>query len=392
MHTVIVGGGFAGVKAALEVSKKNLGKVTLISDEKHFLHHATLYATATGRSKDESVVPLESFFAGRSNVTVVYDTLKSIDPVRKLAIGKQKQYHYDALVLAIGVVTTYFNIDGMAEHSYGIKTLQEVKKFNKALHETVIQDNHFDKNYVVVGAGPTGVELAGALAEYLQKIAEAHHLKRKKARVLLVEAAPRILPRSSETASAKVQARLEKMGVTVQTNHKVQGLTDDHIFIDGKKVPTKTAIWTSGVANNPFYAKHAEYFRLAKNGRVEVNQYLEAYRNIYVIGDNASTAFTGVAWNALDDATFIARHLARKAAKRPLVARRPTPPPSGIPVGDAWSYVEWHGVYVAGRLGAWLRRQIELRGYLQLLPRPLALKAWRAHNVYDEQCKLCKNT
>lgn len=391
MHTVVVGGGFAGVKAALEISKKNLGNVTLISDEKHFLHHATLYATATGRSQEESVVPLEEFFRDRKNVTVVNDTLTSLDPTRKLAVGKKKNYHYDNLILALGVVTTYFNIDGMAEHSYGIKTLSEVREFHKSLHDTVIQDNHFDKNYVVIGAGPTGVELAGALAEYLQKIAEAHHLKRKKARVLLVEAAPRILPRSSETASTKVQAQLEKMGVTVQTNHKVQGLTEDHIFIDGKKLPTKTAIWTSGVANHPLYAQHPDYFRLSKNGRVEVNQYLEAYRNIYVIGDNASTKYSGLAWNALNDAKFIANHLARKVAKRPLVVRRPTPPPSGIPVGDAWSYVEWHGVYVGGRIGAWLRRRIELHGYLELLPRPLALQAWRAHNVHVEQCKLCKN-
>ena len=390
MHTVVVGGGFAGVKAALEISKKNLGKVTLISDETHFLHHATLYATATGRSKDESVVPLEDMFSPHSGVKVVHDRVTSIDPTRRLVIGKSKQYHYDSLVLALGVVTTYFNIDGMAQHSYGIKTLDEVKRFHKDLHDHVVEDNHLDKNYVVVGAGPTGVELAGALAEYLQKIAEAHQLKRKKVRILLVEAAPRILPRSSETASRKVTQQLKKMGVTVQTNHKVQGLDANFIFIEGKKVPTHTAIWTSGVANHPFYAKHQEYFKLAPNGRVEVNQYLEAYSNVYVIGDNASTKYTGVARNALDDATFIAQHLARKVAKRPLKARRPTPPPSGIPVGDAWSYVEWHGLYVAGRIGAWFRRWIELSGYRQLLPRHLAHKAWRAHHVYDVSCKQCK--
>ena len=390
MHTVIVGGGFAGVKAALEISKKNIGKVTLISDEKHFLHHATLYATATGRSKDESVVPLEEIFVNCPNVKIVHDTVKSIDPTRKLAIGKSTQYRYDSLVLAIGVVTTYFNIEGMAQHSYGIKTLQEVKRFHGDLHKHVIEDNNLDKNYVVVGAGPTGVELAGALAEYLHKIAEAHHLRRKKARVLLVEAAPRILPRSSETASKKVTAQLRKMGVAVQTNHKVQGLTDDVIFIEGKKVPTHTAIWTSGVTNHPFYAKHAEYFKLAPNGRVEVNQYLEAYPNVYVLGDNASTKYTGVAWNAFDDASFVAKHLARKVAKRPLAARRPTPPPSGIPVGDAWSYVEWHGVYVSGRIGAWFRRRIELKGYQQILPRHFARKAWKAHYQYDTTCGLCK--
>ena len=391
MRTVIVGGGFAGVKAAIEISKKNIGKVTLISDEDYFLHHATLYATATGRSRDESVVPLTDIFADYPNVTVVKDKITSIDPKRKLVTSRKKDYSYDTLVLAMGVVTTYFNISGMAEHSYGIKTLAEVKKFNRALHESVIKDEKFDKNYVVVGAGPTGVELAGALAEYMHRIAENHHVKRRKYNILLVEAAPRILPRSSETASRKVRAQLQKLGVKVMENHKVQALDDDFIYIDGKKTSTHTTIWTSGVANHPFFTKHAEYFKLAKNGRVEVNQYLEAYPNIYVIGDNASTKFTGVAWNALDDATFVAKHLARKVAKRSLIERRPTSPPSGIPVGDHWSYVEWHGVYVAGRIGAWLRRRIELKGYLALLPRAKALSAWHAHDRYEENCKLCKN-
>ena len=392
MHTVIVGGGFAGVKAAIEIAKKNIGKVTLISDEPHFLHHATLYSTATGRSHEESVVPLETIFAPYPNVTVVQDRMKSIDPRRKLVVGKKKNYTYQTLILAIGVVTTYFNIDGMAKHSYGIKTLKEVKKFNAALHDFAIKDQRYDTNYVVIGAGPTGVELAGALAEYLKKIGEAHHLKRQTAKLLLVEAAPRILPRSSETASRNVQARLEKLGVKVMTNSKVQALDDDFIYINGKKVATHTAVWTSGVANHPFFAEHPDYFKLAPNGRVLVNQYLEAYPGIYVLGDNASTKYTGLAWNALDDATFVADHLARKIAKRPLKARRATAPPSGIPVGEEYAYVEWHGVYASGRLGAWLRRRIELVGFKQLLPRHAALKAWRAHDKPEEHCRLCKNS
>lgn len=381
MHTVIVGGGFAGVKTALELSKRHMGKITLISDEPHFLHHATLYSTATGRNMAESVVPLNELFAGHKNVTIVHDTLKSIDSTRKLAVGKQKNYEYDKLVLALGSVTTFFGINGVAKHAFGIKTLGEVKQFNKHIRDEIIADRHLDKNYFIIGAGATGVELAGALHDYLEHLTIVHQVSRAKINITIVEAAPRILPRLSKTASRVVSKRLKDMGIKVLVNHKVEALGKDVITIDGKKVPTETAVWTSGVTNSPFFAKHTDYFKLAPNGRVEVNQYLEAYRDIYVLGDNNTVKHSGMAWPALNQATFVADHLARKKSGRPLVAFRPSAPPSGIPVGEGWAYVEWHGVYAAGLIGNFIRRQMELRGYKQLLPRRAAVAAWRAHTI-----------
>lgn len=390
MNTVVVGGGFAGVKAALELAKKKLGTVTLISDEPFFLHHATLYATATGRATAESVVTLKHIFADYKNVKVIHDSMISIDPDRKMVVGKKKSYEYDSLIIAIGAVTTHFNIRGMNAHSFGVKTLQEVREFNQHLHKELIADKHLDKHYVVIGAGPTGVELAGMLQTYLQQIAKAHHVKRAKVNILLVEAADRILPRLSPTASKKVHARLEKIGVKVLTSHSVEALGKDFITIDGRKVATETAVWTSGVSNHDFFVHHPEYFQLGGNGRVEVNQYLEAYKDIYVLGDNADTRHTGLARTALEDGRFIARHLARKAAKHPLVMRRSYSPPTGIPIGDDWAYVEWLGTYVTGRLGSWGRRMMELSGYRALLPRDAALVAWRAHYEHEETCELCK--
>ena len=389
MDVVIVGGGFGGVKAAIELSKKNLGTITLISDEDYFLHHATLYATATGRSEAESVVPLEEIFKYHPSVKVVKDRIKAIDPERRLVSGKVKSYKYDKLVMAIGWVTTYFGIDGMDKHSFGIKTLKEVEQFSKHIHKDLLRDNHEQKNYVVIGGGATGVELAGALAEYLERVRQAHLLKRSNFKIILVEAASKILPRMSDAASSKITAKLRSLGVEVIVGKKVEALDDDFILIDGKKVPTHTAVWTSGVTNHPFFAQHRDLFKIAANGRVEVNQYLEAYRDIYVIGDNADTKYCGVARNALDDASYLARHLARLVTHRPLIARKPTQPPSGLPIGDSWAYVEWRGVAVAGKFGAYLRRQIELSGYLQLLPMRPAKAAWRAHNRPADNCAMC---
>lgn len=381
MHTVIVGGGFAGVKAALEISKRNIGKVTLISDEDHFLHHATLYATATGRSMAESVVPLNELFAGNKNVTVVQDRLMSLDSDRKLAVGKKKSYEYDKLVLAIGSVTTFFGIDGVAKNAFGIKTLDEVKTFNTHIKNEIIKDRHLDKNYVIIGAGATGIELAGALHEYLEHLSIVHQVHRPNIKITIVEAAPRILPRLSKTASRVVSKRLTQMGIKILVNHKVEALNKEFITIDGKKVPTETAIWTSGVANNPFFKEHETLFKLAPNGRVEVNQYLEANRDIFVLGDNNTVKYSGMAWPALNQATFVAKHLSRIKKKQPLVGFRPSQPPSGIPVGSNWAYVEWLGTYAAGLTGHVVRRRMELYGYKQLLPRQAAISAWRAHDI-----------
>src|SRR5690606_8215976 len=161
MHTVVVGGGFGGVKVAREISKRQVGRVTLISYEDYFLHHATLYETATVRSHYESVIPLEDACSDCGNVKVVKDRIKGLDVERKLVVGKDKSYRYDNLVVAMGVVTTYFGIDGMKEHSYGIKTLKEIKQFNRHLHQDLLDDGRFDKHHIVIGGGPTGVELAG---------------------------------------------------------------------------------------------------------------------------------------------------------------------------------------------------------------------------------------
>lgn len=380
MHIVVVGGGFGGVKAALEISKRHIGKVTLISDETYFLHHATLYATATGKSIAESVIPLQAIFADKPGVTVIQDTMKALDTTRRLVVGKKKQYKYDAVVIALGSVTTYFGIDGVAQHAFGIKSLKELTRFQDHIKDEVVS-KRLDKEFFVIGAGPTGVELAGALNDYLLDLKRLHRLKGSQAKVTLVEAAPRILPQSSKTASRIVGDRLRKLGIKVLTDHRVEALDDDMIKISGEKYPTSTAIWTAGMANNPFFAKHDHMFHLERNGRVNVTPYLEAMPGVYVVGDNNTVKYGGMAWPTLKQATFVAKDLARKKSGRTRFGFLPTSVPSGLPVGKNWGYVEWHGIYVAGWAGYKVRRWMEYYGYRQLVSREKALPIWRAHDL-----------
>ncbi|MDB5162975.1 MAG: hypothetical protein JWN28_582 [Candidatus Saccharibacteria bacterium] len=379
MHVVVVGGGFGGVKAALELSKKQIGKITLISDESYFLHHATLYATATGKSFAESVIPLKIIFAEHPNVEIVQDKITSFDPKRHLIAGK-KDYHYDKLILALGSVTTYFGIEGMKEHSYGMKSLDQIKNFHEHIHDELVHQQ-LDKDYFIIGAGSSGVEMAAALNDYLKQLKAIYRLKQTASKVTLVEAAPTILPHLSKTASTKISQQLKKQGVKVLTNHKVGALEDDKIIIDGKPYATTTAIWTSGVTNNPFFKHNAENFHLAQDGRVNVNPYLEALADVYVIGDNNTVKYSGTAWPTLKQATHVANNITRLATKRPQRRFAPTSAPVGIPVGSHWGYAEWFGVYVSGRTGTYARRLMELYGYCQLLPFRQAVPVWRAHEL-----------
>lgn len=384
MRVVVVGGGFGGVKAALELSKRQIGKITLISDQPYFLHHATLYATATGKSTEESVIPLNLIFANHPNVEIVEDTVISFDPSRKLVSSRKRDYKYDKLVLALGSTTDFFNIKGLEKHAFGIKSLEEVREFQDHIYQSVIREK-LDKEYFVIGAGPTGVEMAGALNEYLGHLIAVNRIKNTKPRVTLVEAAPRILPVMSKSASRIVTKELKKQGVRILVNHKVTALADNKITIEGRVYPTTTAIWTSGVTNNDFFSNQANsvHFDFAKNRRVVVNPFLEALDHVYVIGDNNNMKYSGMALPAMKQATHAAKNIARTATRRAQKKFRPFSVPTGLPVGSRWGYVEWYGMYLSGRLGAIVRRHMELYGYCQLVSRKVALPIWRSHDISD---------
>jgi NADH dehydrogenase len=389
---VVVGGGFGGVKTALELADDESLEVTLISDKDFFVYYPALYATATGGSHLQSFVPLSEIFRTVPNVTIVQDTVVGIDTNRRHVTGASKKlYEYDMVVFALGVVTSYFGIKGIDKYSYSIKTHDELVRFKRHLHDEVVADHHLDKHYVVVGAGPTGVELSAALASYLKHIAANHEIKRAKVRIKLVEAAPRVMPRMSEKASALIDKRLRDLGVDVMVNKRVESEDDDSIMVSGKDIESKTVVWTSGVSNHPFYAEHADLFELSKNGRVVVDEHMLAAPDVYVIGDNAFTPFSGLAQTALHDAIFVAKVIKARAHHRDLPKYHAVKPPVVVPVGRNWSILEWGPIRVTGILGSWIRRAADMIGYHDILPIGQALGVWRAEYIHEEECASCKS-
>lgn len=385
MNITIVGGGFGGVKAALELAEDSKNSIMLITDKPDFQYYPALYNVATGYKRRQSWVPLKEILGDKPNVKIVLDTMMAIDPAKKtLTASSGKVYSYETCILALGMVTTYFGIKGLDTYAYGIKSAEEIARLKQHLYTDIADRHMVDKHYIVVGAGPTGVELAAALGAYLKRLCKQYNVQDHSIHIDLIEAAPRVLPRMSERASRKAEKRLKKLGVHVQTNKKVESASAKDLVISGEHLDSQTVIWTSGVMNNPFFKDNEKHFRFAKNGRVEVNEFMQAADNVYVIGDNAATPFSGLAQTALHDAIFVAGNLKRQARGKKPKPYKAVTPPVVVPIGQNWAIFEWHGITLTGLPASFLRRAADLIGYTDILPIGYALGAWHASQQLED--------
>ena len=386
---VIVGGGFGGVKIALELSEDRRFHVTLISDQTDFKYYPTLYRTATGGRKMISSIPLSEIFEGKP-VHIINDTVTGLDrQARTVTTKVNHTVGYEALVLSLGVKTNYFHIDGLEQFSYGIKTPADAEELKNHLHQQLIDNKRPDLNYVIVGGGPTGIELAGVLPSYIKQICHQHGLPKRSIHVDLIEAAPRLVPRMPKDVSRKLAKQLRKLGVKLYLGTTVQAQTADSLMINNKPIRSHTVIWTAGVANSPFYAEQG--FQIAKNGKVRTDQFLQSEPGIYIIGDNADTPYSGMAQTALYDGVFVARNLKRLADKKdpkPYNAKKPI---YVFPAGHRWAAVLWGNVRIYGWFGFVLRSLADLIAYHDYEPWQMATKRWIAVEDEEESCVICNN-
>lgn len=381
MHVVIVGGGFGGVKAALELAHIKDIAVTLISDRTNFQYYPTLYSTATGYSHKDTWVPLDEIIDGAENIDIVHDTITTFDPDEKTVTSESgDKYAYDKLVLALGSVTTYFGIEGLEEYSYGIKSEEEIRRLQRHLIDEIRDKDVTNKHYAVIGAGPTGVELAAALGQYIERIHKHFNIPmaEKSVHIDLIEAAPRVLPRCSPSSSKKAAKRLRKLGIHVEVDKKVESESVDELIVSGKPLKNHTVIWTSGVANAPFYKDNANKFELNKRGHVVVDKYMQAREDVYVMGDNAATEYAGLAQTALHDGIFVARNIKNAAHGIKLKKYKAVMPASVIPIGKNWAIFEWGKIRFSGWPAALMRELADIIGYHDILPLGQAVGKWRA--------------
>ena len=249
---LILGGGFGGIKAALELAGHPSFAVTLLSDQENFRYYPMLYRTATGGKQMASQIPLSEIFAGK-DLQLAKDSALSLDRLaQKVGTGSGKTYNYDVLIVALGVVTNFFGIKGLSEYAYGIKTQEESRRFRNHLHKLLIEKQKPDIDYVVIGGGPTGVELAGALPGYIRHIMLRHNLEVRPIHVDLVEAQARLVPRMPVRYSKAIAKRLRKLGVSLHLNEKVLAETADELKVTGHSITSHSVVWTAGVTDHLF--------------------------------------------------------------------------------------------------------------------------------------------
>lgn len=385
MKIVIVGGGFGGVKAALELAKKPNNKITLISKESSLQYYPALYRTATGYSYTESWIPLAVLFAKHRNVRVIRDDIVSFDPSAMSIKGVSgTSYGYGKIIFSLGSITSFFGIEGIEAYSHGIKSEAEIRKLQQHLFRQMRDTKDSETHYVIIGAGPTGVELAGALGVYIRTLRKKYGVEKRRLNINIIEAAPRVLPRSHASVSKKAAKRLKKLGVHVRTNCRVEKQTANELIVNGKALKSQTVIWTSGVANSPFFGANAKHFKLNDRGKVVVNEFMQARPHVYVIGDNAATAHSGLAQTALHDAVYVAKHIG--GMKRPHQSRTPA---SVVPIGRRWATFEWNGLRFTGWHANLLREVADIIGYSDIMPLPKAIARWlsgkrRKLNIPDD--------
>ncbi len=390
-HVVIAGGGFAGVRLARKLKNQKDINITIINDRPDFRYYPAMYRSATGFKLGASRIPLEWILLDHPRTDLIVDSVKNVDTTLKVVTTAGGQaLKYDYAVFALGSVTTYFHIEGIPEHSYGMKGPEEIAKLRAFLHSHVTSNAEADQNYVIVGAGPTGCELAGGLGIYIKHIAKKHGVKKHGVNIWLVEAAPRILPMLPEAASRAAQKRLEKHGVKILTDTTVTRETASSLNTSRGPIKTHTVIWTAGTANNPFYAKHPDLFELNKRGRVVVNEHLMTRDHLYVAGDSAATAHGGLALTAIWNANFVARDI---------VARirgwgRPTlyewNPVSVIPIDKRWAVLQYKKFSIHGFLPALIRLAADYIGYSDVLGPIRAFTIWSNSEKTENSCTICQ--
>jgi NADH:ubiquinone reductase (H+-translocating) len=307
MHTsipkiIVIGGGFAGLWATRALAKSRC-EITLIDKQNHHLFQPLLYQVATaGLSSGDIAAPLRHILREQQNVQVRLGEVVSISPANKtVTLANSSQLTFDYLLVASGATHAYFGKSEWATHAPGLKTLDDALNIRRKLlvafenAEACTNKEEQDAwlHFAVIGGGPTGVELAGTLAEIAKHTLknEFRHIDPTKAKVRLIEAGPRILNAFPETLSTQATRQLERLGVEVCCGTAVTNITADNYALGDKTIAAKTVLWAAGVSastlgkllNTP----------LDKAGRVivESDLSLATFPNIFVAGDLASVQF-----------------------------------------------------------------------------------------------------
>ena len=369
-HVVIVGAGFGGLEAARGLAGAPV-RITVVDRRNHYLFQPLLYQVATAAlSPADIAYPIRSILRHQRNADVVLAEVVAIDPAaRSISLRDGGTLTYDILVVASGARHAYFGHEDWEARAPGLKNLEdalEIRRrillaFEEADRETDPDKRRRFLTFAIVGGGPTGVELAGAIAEIARKVVvdDFRHIDPREARVVLIEAGPRILPAYSPTSSENAARELRHLGVEVRTGDAVTAVDEAGLAAGGARVDAATVVWAAGVA-----ASRVGSFLGApcdKQGRVVVNPDLTipGHPEVFVIGDLAlfthqgSRPLPGVSPVAMQQGRYVAKTIRERLAGRPTRPFHYLDKGTMAVVGRSKAIAELLGLKLSGFL-AWL--------------------------------------
>lgn len=371
-HVVVVGGGFGGLQLVNDLKGVPV-RVTLIDRRNHHLFQPLLYQVATTvLATSEIAWPIRHLYRDRPEVTTLLGEVTAVDKVtRTVMLANGSAIAYDTLVLATGATHAYFGHDEWAPVAPGLKTLEDATTIRRrvllAFEQAEVEDDAAIRDalltFTVIGAGPTGVELAGIIAEMAHRTlpGEFRRIDTRRARVVLVEAGPRILPAFSDDLSAYALRELDKLGVEVRTGTPVTDCTDFGVMIGDEFLPSRTLVWAAGVQASP--AAGWLGIESDRAGRALVGRDLTApgHPEIFVIGDTASvkqedgSPVPGIAPAAKQQGAFVARVIRARLEGRPVPAAfRYRHQGSLATIGRRAAIIDFGRIRLKGALAWWI--------------------------------------
>jgi NADH dehydrogenase len=299
-HVVILGGGFGGLAAARALAHAPV-RISLIDRRNHHLFQPLLYQVGTaGLSAPSIAAPLRHILRKQANITTLLDEVIGVDAAAQRVRLSQGEIGYDYLIVATGATHAYFGHDDWAPFAPGLKTLDDAFTIRRrvllAFEHAEREDDPATRqawlNFVIVGAGATGVELAGALAEIARHTLprEFRRSDPRQANILLVEAGPRVLPAFDEDLSAKAKKQLERLGVQVRTGEAVSAIDALGVKLGDRHIAARTVVWAAGVSASPVGAMLGAPTDRAGRVQVEPDLSLPGHPNVFIVGDLAAIA------------------------------------------------------------------------------------------------------
>ncbi len=324
-RVVIVGGGFAGLNAAKRLARDPKLQITLIDRRNHHLFQPLLYQVAmAGLNPADIAAPIRSLFSGQNNVRVICGEVKSVDPALSQIHTDIGDLPYDYLLMACGAMHSYFGNPQWEPFAPGLKTIEQATEIRRrvlsAFEKAELTDDPDERRrqltFIVVGGGPTGVELAGAIGEMSRftLARDFRNIDSKLSRIILVEAGPRILPMFSEKLSARATRDLEQLGVQTWTSSRLTNVNSDGVDVSGERIRAATVLWAAGVKASELGQDSG--LSCDRQGRVIVNPDLSLpdFPNVFVAGDQCAfidkktgRQVPGVAPAAVQQGQFVAR-------------------------------------------------------------------------------------